>query len=638
MKLRSMFAFLLAAVLAAGMLPVPGRALETEPFEDVKETSWYAPYVMALHRQHVIEGMDGTHFGPSQPLTRAQLVTMLTPELGEEAMELYKNRKRFSDVAPGAWYAPYVNWASEQGWVSGYEDGTFRPDRPLTRAEASVILIAYCTKTENPILSGRLPELEEPKDEKEIPGWAADAVHKSLRAGLFRGYPDGTFGPGRTITRAEIAAVLCRVFDLDVNGSEETPEEPEEPVTADGITTQSYPVLGTTVNIVSFHPEDGFEADVILANDQLYSSEAASSMVKRSGAAVAVNGTYFNNSDLGVLSSFVRDGKVLRIENAHSQYKPYFVVDSEGNCSFQNMKILQTAVLSRDGTAVPEAVLEEVGCNYNVAVTDGSRIVFTKEFGNTSRGITPRMIMHTAMPLGLGLESTGEYVDIEIGSPVSTDHALSQLRLLMPEGLEILDFRQIGEAVPEGGGTAKKPEKAMSVVAAAEYAVRFRDSFAAQEKAGAGAARGGDSAFLPENWKEILLAFTSQDQILWTKETKKGFRTLDMKPLVYDFSIGADDTIFMCLCSRVGENLRPEQLIGEAFRRSGYILPEDALQIRRLDLLAERSGRESGGSGSARDGSDELQEGLFAEPAGNGPSEDIGPEFLRKRFISLGEM
>ena len=255
-----------------------------------------------------------------------------------------------------------------------------------------------------------------------------------------------------------------------------------------------------------------------------------------------------------------------------------------------------------------------------------------------SDGITPRMIMHTAMPLGLGLESTGEYVDIEIGTPVSTDHALSQLRPLMPEGLEILDFRQIGEAVPEGGGTAKKPEKAMSVVAAAEYAVRFRDSFAAQEKAGAGAARGGDSAFLPENWKEILLAFTSQDQILWTKETKKGFRTLDMKPLVYDFSIGADDTIFMCLCSRVGENLRPEQLIGEAFRRSGYILPEDALQIRRLDLLAERSGRESGGSGSARDGSDELQEGLFAEPAGNGPSEDIGPEFLRKRFISLGEM
>ena len=248
------------------------------------------------------------------------------------------------------------------------------------------------------------------------------------------------------------------------------------------------------------------------------------------------------------------------------------------------------------------------------------------------------MIMHTAMPLGLGLESTGEYVDIEIGSPVSTDHALSQLRPLMPEGLEILDFRQIGEAVPEGGGTAKKPEKAMSVVAAAEYAVRFRDSFAAQEKAGAGAARGGDFAFLPDNWKEILLSFTGQDQILWTKETKKGFRTLDMKPLVYDFSIGADDTIFMCLCSRVGENLRPEQLIGEAFRRSGYILPEDALQIRRLDLLAERSGRESGGSGSARDGSDELQEGLFAEPAGNGPSEDIGPEFLRKRFISLGEM
>ena len=115
----------------------------------------------------------------------------------------------YSDVPEWEWYQPYVTELSAQGVISGYEDGTFRPDRPLTRTEASVILIAYCTKTENPILSGRLPELEEPKDEKEIPGWAADAVHKSLRAGLFRGYPDGTFGPSRTITRAEIAAVLC---------------------------------------------------------------------------------------------------------------------------------------------------------------------------------------------------------------------------------------------------------------------------------------------------------------------------------------------------------------------------------------------------------------------------------------------
>ena len=188
-----------------------------------------------------------------------------------------------------------------------------------------------------------------------------------------------------------------------------------------------------------------------------------------------------------------------------------------------------------------------------------------------SDGITPRMIMSTAMPLGLGLESRGEYVDIEIGTPVSTAHALDQLRPLMPEGLEILDFRQVGEAVFEGGGTEKKPEKAMSVVAAAEYEVRFRESFTP-----------------PDKWQKILTDFVGQEEIPWTKETKKGFRTLDMKPLIYAFSI-SDDTIRMCVCSRVGTNLRPEQLIGEAFAGQELELPEDALEICRVDLLAEQT-------------------------------------------------
>jgi hypothetical protein len=142
---------------------------------------------------------------------------------------------------------------------------------------------------------------------------------------------------------------------------------------------------------------------------------------------------------------------------------------------------------------------------------------------------------------------------------------------MMPEGLEILDFRQVGEIVPEGGGTAKKPEKAMSVVAAAEYDVCFRDSYRP-----------------PENWREILTDFVGQEEIPWTKETKKGFRTLDMKPLIYTFSITETGHVQLCVCSRVGQNLRPEQLIGEAFGRRGVQMPEDALWIRRVDLLAEQ--------------------------------------------------
>ena len=107
------------------------------------------------------------------------------------------------------------------------------------------------------------------------------------------------------------------------------------------------------------------------------------------------------------------------------------------------------------------------------------------------------------------------------------------------------------------------------------------------------------------------MSFVGQEEILWTKETKKGFRTLDMKPLIYSFSC-LEDEIHMCVCSRVGENLRPEQIIGEAFRSNGTGFPEDALsalQIHRTDLLAERektaepavSGQKEGGeSGSGK--------------------------------------
>ena len=98
----------------------------------------------------------------------------------------------------------------------------------------------------------------------------------------------------------------------------------------------------------------------------------------------------------------------------------------------------------------------------------------------------------------------------------------------------------------------------------------------------------GLSFWIEFRGKKILLDFVGQDEISWTKETKKGFRTLDMKPLIYSFSITNDEHIQMCVCSRVGQNLRPEQLIGEAFGRKGVQMPEDALQIRRGDLLAEQ--------------------------------------------------
>ncbi len=192
-------------------------------------------------------------------------------------------------------------------------------------------------------------------------------------------------------------------------------------------------------------------------------------------------------------------------------------------------------------------------------------------------GMHQRMVMSFAMPLGVGPTSSAEYMDIELEEPISSEKAMGQLREHMCEGLEILDFREVD---------GSKRMKAMTIVAAADYEVWFRDGFT------------------PDwDWKAALMEFYGRESIPWTKETKKGTREVDMKEWIYDLKIrdsGAggqnmrgedtnaadqDSVVYLRLCCSVGDNLKPEQLFGEMFRSYGHELPRFALQVHRLDLL-----------------------------------------------------
>ena len=175
-------------------------------------------------------------------------------------------------------------------------------------------------------------------------------------------------------------------------------------------------------------------------------------------------------------------------------------------------------------------------------------------------GIHQRMVMSFAMPLGVGPTSSAEYMDIELEAPISSEKAKRQLEAHMCEGLEILDFREV-----DGG----KKQKAMTIVAAADYEVYFREGFE------------------PDwNWQTALSEFCAREEIPWTKETKKGTREVNMREWVYKVDRGTVPlSTFLRLCCSVGDNLKPEQLFGEMFRSYGHELPRFALQVHRLDLL-----------------------------------------------------
>lgn len=177
-----------------------------------------------------------------------------------------------------------------------------------------------------------------------------------------------------------------------------------------------------------------------------------------------------------------------------------------------------------------------------------------------TEGFSPHMIMSFAAPLGVGITSNGEYVDIEIKTPISSVQAVKQLNAVMVEGVEVLSFRQI----PDG-----KSNKAMSLVAAADYTVAFRPGYQPQIE-----------------WQNKMDDFFAQDNIMVVKKTKKSEVETDIKPMIYNLSVNGS-SIHMCLATGSAANLKPE-LVMEAFAKyAGFELKEFALLVNRNEVYAD---------------------------------------------------
>lgn len=117
----------------------------------------------------------------------------------------------FTDIA-GHWAEDYIMRAVEKGFVSGYPDGTFKPNHPVTRAEYTVML-AGALKLEG---DGSALTFT---DHDRIGGWAKQAVAQAVQAGIVVGYNDGSFRPNTQITRAEMAVMIARALQLELNAN-----------------------------------------------------------------------------------------------------------------------------------------------------------------------------------------------------------------------------------------------------------------------------------------------------------------------------------------------------------------------------------------------------------------------------------
>jgi radical SAM-linked protein len=178
-----------------------------------------------------------------------------------------------------------------------------------------------------------------------------------------------------------------------------------------------------------------------------------------------------------------------------------------------------------------------------------------------TEGFSPHMVMSFASPLGVGLTSDGEYMDIEVLEAIPSKEAVDRLNRVMVEGMTVLSYRQI----PDG-----KASNAMSLVAYADYTVDFREG-----------------KEFPGHWQDQLDAFDAQKSILIVKKTKKSEKEVDIKPMIQSMRLLEDGKIFLRLSSGSASNLKPE-LVMEAFASFlGTELAPFALLVNRVELYDE---------------------------------------------------
>ena len=178
-----------------------------------------------------------------------------------------------------------------------------------------------------------------------------------------------------------------------------------------------------------------------------------------------------------------------------------------------------------------------------------------------SQGYHPHPVQSFASPLGVGLESEGEYMDIEVGSMDSPSQMLKRLNAQMTEGIVTTGFSVLKDDA----------KNSMSILAAADYQVRFRVGYMPCSR---------------EELSEMIRAFLALDEIPVQKKTKKKELTIDIRPMIRSLSMQDDGSILMQVSAGSAANLKPELLLEDMFAREGIALDPYALLITRLEMYA----------------------------------------------------
>jgi hypothetical protein len=199
---------------APGIAPVPvpvvvapSPTAEPVEFADVPPDYWAYPFIADLSLRGIITGFEDGTFRPEDPVTRAQYAAFIENILSSQQQEAID----FTDVPADFWARPAITEAVQAGFLRGYPEGNFAPDDPISKVQ----VLASLTN------GMQLPEATNPEqavvryeDSDQIPDWAIPVVASATESGVVVNYPNpNQLGPNQAVTRAEVAAMLYQALE-----------------------------------------------------------------------------------------------------------------------------------------------------------------------------------------------------------------------------------------------------------------------------------------------------------------------------------------------------------------------------------------------------------------------------------------
>ncbi|HLG25510.1 MAG TPA: S-layer homology domain-containing protein [Candidatus Gracilibacteria bacterium] len=185
------------------LLVIPANVLA---FSDLPDGHKYSFPLTYLSGEGIIEGYSDGTVKPDNTINRAELLKILVKGLTESDMEFEGYGDCFPDVKTG-WYAQYVCYALEKQWISGYPDGTFKPDQTINKAEALKIIL-------NAFEIPDAPTQTIPFSDVDADGWYVPFIQAALNKNLLEESGQNKFYPGNARTRGEIAELISRIMQI----------------------------------------------------------------------------------------------------------------------------------------------------------------------------------------------------------------------------------------------------------------------------------------------------------------------------------------------------------------------------------------------------------------------------------------